>query len=135
MAAALIPIVAGLLDKLIPDPQAAADAKLKAIELAQRGELAYLDADRQTAQAQIDVNKIEAAQDGIFKGGWRPAVGWVCVLGLAYHYLARPLLPWLIGLFDVSVPALPPIDIESLMVLLTGMLGLGGLRSWDKSKR
>ncbi len=130
---ALIPVLAGVLDKILPDPQAAADAKLKALEMAQRGELAVLDADMRIALGQLEVNKAEASTDA-FRGGWRPACGWVCAFGLAYTFLLRPLLPWLAALFGASVPALPEIDTDTLMVLLTGMLGLGGLRTFERVK-
>jgi len=133
MIAALIPAVGAILDKIIPDPQAAADAKLKALEMAQRGELAALDADMRIALGQMDINKAEAQTD-MFRGGWRPATGWTCVFGLAYQFVIQPILPWAVSLFGVSVPPLPAIDNETLMVLLTGMLGLGGMRSWEKSK-
>jgi hypothetical protein len=130
---ALIPVLAGVLDKILPDPQAAADAKLKALEMAQRGELAVLDADMRIALGQLEVNKAEASTDA-FRGGWRPACGWVCAFGLAYTFLLRPLLPWLAALFGAQVPALPEIDTDTLMVLLTGMLGLGGLRTFERVK-
>ncbi|MCB1955214.1 MAG: holin family protein [Rhodocyclaceae bacterium] len=129
-----MPLIVGTIEKIIPDPQAAADAKLKAMELAQRGEFAQLDADTRVALAQLEVNKVEAASPDLFRGGWRPSVGWVCVAGLGYDFLARPLLPWLATLCGFTVPALPPIDIESLLVLLTGMLGIGGLRTVEKVK-
>jgi len=121
----------GLLDKIIPDPAAAADAKLKAIELAQRGELAALDADLRLMLAQADINKAEASTD-LFRGGWRPACGWVCAAGLAYTFLLRPVLPWLASLAGADVQAMPEIDTDTLMVLLTGMLGLGGLRTVER---
>lgn len=130
---ALIPVVGTILDKIIPDPQQASEAKLKALEMAQRGELAVLDADMRLALAQIDVNKAEAQTD-LFRGGWRPAVGWCCVFGLAYQFLAQPLLPWVAAVLGFSVPPLPAIDNETLMVLLTGMLGLGGLRTFERVK-
>ena len=133
MIAALIPAIAGIVDKLIPDPQAAADAKLRVMELAQKGELAVLDADLKLALGQIEVNKAEATTD-MFRGGWRPAVGWICVAGLAYQFILQPVLPWLVALFGAQVPPLPAIDNESLMVLLTGMLGLGGLRTFERVK-
>lgn len=129
----LIPAVTQVLDKIIPDPQAAADAKLKALELAQKGELAVLDAELRLALGQLEVNRAEATTD-MFRGGWRPAVGWVCVVGLAYQFILQPLLPWLVALFGAQVPPLPAIDNESLMVLLTGMLGLGGLRTVERVK-
>lgn len=131
MWGALVSMLPGLLDKIIPDPAAAADAKLKAIELAQRGELAALDADLRLMLAQADINKAEASTD-LFRGGWRPACGWVCAAGLAYTFLLRPVLPWLASLAGADVQAMPEIDTDTLMVLLTGMLGLGGLRTVER---
>ena len=129
----IIPAITQVLDKIIPDPQAAAEAKLKALELAQKGDLAALDAELRLALGQIEVNKAEAATD-MFRGGWRPAVGWVCVVGLAYQFVMQPVLPWVVALFGAQVPPLPAIDNETLMVLLTGMLGLGGLRTIERVK-
>lgn len=129
----VIPAITQVLDKIIPDPQAAADAKLKALELAQKGDLAALDAELRLALGQLEVNKAEATTD-MFRGGWRPAVGWVCVVGLAYQFVLQPVLPWLVALFGAQVPPLPAIDNETLMVLLTGMLGLGGLRTIERVK-
>ena len=129
----VIPAITQVLDKIIPDPQAAADAKLKALELAQKGDLAALDAELRLALGQLEVNRAEATTD-MFRGGWRPAVGWVCVVGLAYQFILQPVLPWVAALFGVQVPPLPAIDNETLMVLLTGMLGLGGLRTIERVK-
>lgn len=131
MWAALIPVLGTIFDKIIPDPQQAADAKLRAMEMAQRGELAVLDADMRLALGQMEVNKAEAQTD-LFRGGWRPATGWTCVFGLVYQFIAQPLLPWIVALFGTTVPPLPPIDNDTLMVLLTGMLGLGGLRTFER---
>lgn len=131
---ALLPVIGKLLDNLIPDPTAAAEAKLKAFEAAQRGELATLDADMRLALGQIEVNKAEAESGSMLRGGWRPACGWVCALGLFYTFLLQPLLPWIVALFGREVPALPALDIETLMVLLGGMLGLGGYRSFERVK-
>lgn len=129
----LIPALSSIFDKVIPDPQAAADAKLRAMELAQKGELAALDADMRLALGQLEVNKAEAQTD-LFRGGWRPATGWVCVVGLAYQFILQPVLPWVVSLFGQTVPPLPAIDNDTLMVLLTGMLGLGGLRTVERIK-
>lgn len=131
MIPALIPLITSVLDKVLPDPQAAADAKLRALEMAQRGELAVLDADVRLALGQMEVNKAEAATD-LFRGGWRPACGWVCAAGLAYAFLLRPLLPWVVSVAGADVPELPSIDTDTLMALLTGMLGLGGLRTFER---
>ena len=130
---ALIPVIGTVLEKVLPDPQASAEAKIKLMELAQKGELAVLDAETKMALGQIEVNKVEAGTD-MFRGGWRPATGWACVFGLVYQFLLQPLLPWLVSVCGGSVPPLPPIDNETLMVLLTGMLGLGGLRTFERIK-
>ncbi|MCH2240940.1 MAG: holin family protein [Aquabacterium sp.] len=119
------------LDKIIPDPQAAADAKLKAMEMAQRGDLAVLDADLKIALGQIAVNQEEAKTD-LFRGGWRPGAGWVCVFGLAYQALIRPMGPWAFRVLGLDVPDLPEIDTETLTALLFGMLGLGGFRTFER---
>jgi hypothetical protein len=89
----LIPVLGSIVDKLIPDPKLAAEAKLKAIELAQNGELAKLDAELKLSLGQIEVNKVEAGTD-LFRGGWRPFVGWVSALGLAMQFIVSPILTW-----------------------------------------
>ena len=130
----IIPAVTSLLDKLIPDPQAQADAKIKLLEMAQKGELAALDAEMRLALGQLEVNKVEAGTD-LFRGGWRPFSGWVCGCGLAYTFIIRPTLPWIVSVCGGDVPPMPNIDTDTLMVLLTGMLGLGGLRTYEKMKK
>lgn len=130
---ALLPVLGTVIDKLLPDPAQKAEAQLKMLEMAQKGELAVLDADLKMALGQMEVNKAEATTD-LFRGGWRPATGWTCVAGLAYQFLAQPLLPWFAAVVGFTVPPLPPIDNEALMVLLTGMLGLGGLRTYERVK-
>jgi len=96
---------------------------------------AQLQADTSLALAQIDTNKVEAAQAGLFKGGWRPATGWICVFGLGYTFVVRPLLPWIVDIAGAKgVPPLPPIDILELLTLLGGLLGLSGMRSLERIK-
>jgi len=130
MWGSLIPVVGSLLDKLIPDPKMAAEAKLKAVELAQTGELAHLDAEVRLALGQIEVNKVEAGTD-LFRGGWRPAVGWVCVLGFALQIFIAPVLTWVVTLLGNPVP-FPQLDTAPLTAMLMGMLGLGTLRTQEK---
>lgn len=131
---ALIPAVTQILDKVLPDPQAAADAKLKMLELAQRGELAQLTAETQLAQGQIDINKVEAGSDSLFKSGWRPAAGWTCVGGLAYQIVLRPILGWAAANhWGWSMP--PSLEMDTLMTLLFGLLGLGAYRTFEKTRK
>lgn len=130
-----IPIIDGIfriIEKVIPDPQAKAQAQLKALEMQQAGEFKQIETDLQLALGQLEVNKIEAAAPDLLRGGWRPAVGWVCVLGLLYTYLGQPLLAWASGIW--SVPAPPSLDLGDLLILLGGMLGMGGMRHMERLK-
>ncbi len=131
--AALMPSILQLFSKALPDPQAAAEAKLKLLELAQQGDLAQLDADMKLALGQMDINRAEAQSGSLFIGGWRPAVGWVCVFGLAYQFLACPLLAWA-GTNTAGWTAPPDLDMSTLMTLLLPLLGLGGMRTAEKIK-
>jgi len=123
---ALIPVLGSVLDKIFPDKQAADAAKFKLFELAQAGELKALDADLEAMRSQTDINKIEAAHDNVFVSGWRPAVGWICALALAYQYIGRPLLIGLAGYTDM-----PGLD-GTLWELLAGLLGIAGFRTFEK---
>lgn len=134
LIAALLPAITSILDKVIPDPQAAAEAKLRALEIAQKGDLAALDAEVRLALGQLEINKAEAQSTDWFRGGWRPAIGWLCAMGLGYTFLLQPLLPWTVSLTGVLVAPLPTLDNEVLMTLLLGMLGLGGLRTVERVK-
>ena len=138
MLQVLLPLLGTIFDKVIPDPQAAADAKLRAMELAQRGELAVLDAETKLAVGQLDINKADAQSQDWVQRRWRPLAGWVCVCGLAYSFLFQPLFPWLVKVVllatgsAVEIPELPPIDIEYLLGLLSALLGLGGFRTFER---
>ena len=119
MLQALIGPVAGLLDKVVPDKDVA--AKL-AHEIATMSEKHA----QQLSIAQLAVNK-EEAKGNWFQSSWRPAVAWVCVVGMAINFLVSPLLSPL----GVVVPQA---DTSVMMPVLMGMLGLGGLRSFEKAK-
>lgn len=106
--------------------------QIKLIELAQALEQEALKADLALAQAQAQINLADAQSSSNFRGGWRPAAGWVCVGGLAYQMLLRPLLPWLLNCFGLGVAEMPVIDGESLSALLGGLLGLGGFRTFER---
>jgi hypothetical protein len=105
-----------------------------------RLDLAEKRIDQETDLAQVEVNKIEAASPSVFVSGWRPAVGWVGVLGLAYQFLGYPLMQWLWAFgqgYDIIPKGLnppPDLDVEQLMTLLAGLLGFGGMRSFEKHK-
>ena len=125
-------IEAGLkvIDRVIPDPAAKAAAQLELMKLQQAGEFKSIEADLQVMLAQAEINKEEAKSTDSFRGSWRPAVGWVCVAGMAYTYIAAPLLVWMSS--AKGWPAPPAIDTFDLMIMLGGMLGFGGMRSFER---
>lgn len=123
---ALDPLTAGVdlattvINKIWPDKSAQEAAQLAAAVA--------------IVQGQLDVNRAEAANPSKFTSGWRPAIGWVCAAALACQYIGRPLLQWAGVVTGHQWPPLPGID-DNLWELMLGMLGLGGLRSFEKVKR
>lgn len=89
---------------------------------------------------QIEVNKVEAASSSVFTSGWRPAIGWVEAAAMAYQFLLYPMLVWGWSLLQakgwVAAELQPPpmLDTDSLWVILSGMLGIAGMRSVEKVK-
>jgi hypothetical protein len=127
MIQSLIGPVTGLLDKFIEDK----DQKAKlAHEIATMGEKHA----QQLAMSQIEVNKAEAASGSIFKGGWRPFVGWTCGIAFAYHFVLQPFFIFIFAYIGIETPDLPEFDIGTLLPVLGGMLGIGGLRTYEKQK-
>lgn len=124
--ALLTGVLPGILDKLIPDEAARAKAQLEIqqqlLDAAMRGDL-----------AQLEVNKAEAAHASVFVAGWRPAIGWLCCAALAWAYVGAPVARWAAAIWAPGV-TLPDLDLSELWPLIMGMLGLGGLRSFEKVK-
>ena len=127
LISSLIGPVSGILDKVIEDK----DQKAKlAFELSTMADTHA----QQALLAQLDINKAEAASGSLFKGGWRPFVGWVCGVAFAYHFVLQPLLIFILSVFKISLPDLPEFDMSTLLTTLGGLLGIGGLRSYEKTK-
>lgn len=122
-----------LLDKVIPDASQRDEAKIKLLELAQTGQFHELDQQLTRDLAQIDLNKEEAKSESLFKSGWRPFVGWVCGFALAYEFLIRVLLGYVLGNWLHWMEP-PHLDMGDLLTLLGGLLGLGTLRTAEKFK-
>jgi ABC-type glycerol-3-phosphate transport system permease component len=128
-ALAVIPIIGKVLDRVLPDKQAndAAKAALASSEL--QGEI-------QAVIAQIQVNQVEAASNSVFVAGWRPFVGWICGCAYAYAFILQPFLQFALVAFKVNFDStkLPTLNLAELSYVLMGMLGLGVMRSYDKTK-
>ena len=127
LIASLIGPVSGILDKVIPD----SDMKAKlAHEIATMSDTHA----QQALLSQLEINKAEAASGSLFKGGWRPAVGWICAIAFGYHFVLQPLLVFVLTASGVDLPDLPEFDMGTLLTVLGGMLGIGGLRTVEKTK-
>lgn len=126
MISALIGPVSAILDKVIPDK----DLKEKLTH-----EIATM-AERHTQEqvmAQIEVNKVEAAHNSMFVAGWRPAIGWICALGMAGNFLIIPFVNMALDLLETGVDV-PLIALSEMMPVLMGMLGLGAMGTFEKTK-
>jgi len=127
MLQALIGPVTGLLDKFVEDKD---QKNALAHEIATLAEKQAHEA----AMAQVATNQAEAKHRSVFVAGWRPFVGWTCGVALAYHFVLAPLILFGVNIAGVEIPELPAFDMDSLMTVLLGMLGLGGLRTYEKKQ-
>jgi hypothetical protein len=123
----LLPAVTDVVGRFLPaDPEKKAAAE-REIKSALQSHLAQVDL------AQLGVNKVEAASRSVFTSGWRPFIGWTCGSAMAYTYVVQPVLVFALAQSGYLIE-LPRMDLGELMPVLMGMLGLGGLRSWEKVK-
>jgi hypothetical protein len=120
----LLSLGSTLIERLFPDPAQAADAKLKLLMMQQSGELAAM-------TAQTDINKVEAANSSTFVSGWRPGLGWVCVLACGWNWIGMPVVKALVVVAGYHF-AFEQANISEMLPILMGMLGLGGLRTIEK---
>ncbi len=91
--------------------------------------------DDELLKGQMEVNKAEAANDNLFVSGWRPMVGWVCAAAFAWQYLLEPILTYIIVVAGHPAPVFPVLDWATMSTVLFGMLGIGAMRSYDKSTK
>ena len=127
LVTSLVGPVTGLLDKFIED---------KDQKNALAHEIATL-AEKQAHEAniaQVEINKEEAKHRSIFVAGWRPFIGWTCGVALAYHFIFAPFIVFGVAWSGAEIPEIPTFDMDSLMTVLLGMLGLGGMRTFEKAK-
>lgn len=122
---AIIPLIGSLIDKAIPDADAANKAKAELAMMQAKGELDLM-------LGQIEINKVEAQHSSVFVAGWRPFIGWTCGFALSYEYLFLPLLSWLS--LNVGWQQPPHLVMDGMMELVIVMLGVAGLRTFEKYK-
>lgn len=121
---ALIGPVTGLLDKFIEDKDQKAALAHEIATMSQK----YA---QEIAKGQLEVNRVEAAHQSLFVAGWRPAVGWVCVLGMFGNFITIPFSNFILALLELDI-IIPLVPLETMMPVLMGMLGLGAMRSYEK---
>jgi hypothetical protein len=114
-----------ILERFIPDPAKKAEAEMEILRMAADGELKQV-------IAQLEINAKEAAHPSVWVSGWRPYYGWVGGTGFGYAVLLQPLLAWAARIKGWPEP--PVLDTELLMVVVGGLLGIGGLRTFEKRK-
>ncbi len=131
---AILNIISVGIDKIFPDKDKAEAAKLEMFKLGQQGQLQEAMNTFQLATEQIRVNVEEAKSQSVFVAGWRPFIGWVCGVALAYNYVAMPFIVWGARWISDKAPGMPALDMGELSTLLFGMLGLGVMRTVEKVK-
>ena len=123
----LVGPVTGLLSEFIEDKDQKAKLAHEIATMAERHA-------NENAKAQLEVNKVEAANRNLFVAGWRPAVGWVCVLGMAGNFMVIPFANFVLALMEIEV-TIPLVALDTMMPVLMGMLGLGAMRTYEKTKQ
>jgi hypothetical protein len=121
----LLEIGKSIIERLFPDPAAKAAAELELLKMTNDGELKQI-------LAQLEINAREAQHPSLWVAGWRPGAGWCGVAGLAYVTILQPLLTWLAAVKGWPTP--PEMNTDLLWAVLTGMLGIGSLRTFEKAK-
>ena len=124
----ILPAVTNVIGRFLPEDKEAKAKAEREIEQQLTTHLAKIDL------AQLDINKTEAALRSIFVAGWRPFIGWTCGVALAWTYVMTPILNFILAQTG-HLMELPAMDMSQMMPVLMGMLGLGGLRTFEKFKK
>jgi len=130
----LLEIGKSLINRLFPDPAAAAAAQLELLKMAKSGELAQLAADTEIAKAQLAVNAAEASSGNAWVAGARPFIMWTCGVALAYAAIIEPIARFVAKVMYGYESEFPVVDTTITMQILFGLLGLGIMRSYDKKQ-
>ena len=125
---AILPLISDVVGRFLPEDKEAAEKAKREIESSLGEHLAKMDL------AQLEINKAEGQHRSIFVAGWRPFIGWTCGFALAYTYVIQPIASFILGQTGQLIQ-LPEVDMALMMPVLLGMLGLGGLRTFEKLKK
>lgn len=131
---AVLDIGGKVIDRLWPDPAKAAEAKLELFKMQQNGELAQLAAETDLAKGQLEINKVEAASSSLLVSGGRPFIIWVCGFSLLYAAILEPIARFVATVILHYTGGFPAIDTAITLQVLFALLGLGGYRTFEKTK-
>lgn len=123
-----------VIERIWPDANKRAEEMRKLEELRQDGNLSRLDAHVKLLLAQIEVNKVEAQHKSIFVAGWRPFIGWAGGFSMVWAGILHPMLTWVWAFAEMTGAPPPLVEGGALGAIVTGMLGVGGMRSYDKTR-
>ena len=123
-------LLSGILKRVFPEKV----SEETALKLNQEITMALINGELQPVLAQLKINEEEAKSEKLFISGWRPGMGWTCVAAFAWTFVAAPMSAWWLEVFGVKAPPLPVLDYMTLSPILMGLLGLGGLRTYEKVK-
>jgi hypothetical protein len=126
MLQVLLPLITNVIDRVVPDKNANAKAKREI-------EKSLVENANELLLAQTEINKVEAGHRSLFVAGWRPMIGWSCAFGVFWLFVGHPFAVYLDGLDGVTTP-IPTIDNEILLELPFALLGMSGLRTFEKLK-
>jgi hypothetical protein len=124
----LLPAITNIIGRFLPEDKEERAKAEREIESQLATHLAKVDL------AQMAINREEARSRNIFVAGWRPFIGWTCGISLAWTYVGVPMLQFALAQTDQLHVVLPALDMSEMMPVLLGMLGLGGLRTFEKFK-
>ena len=127
LVSAILPGITDIIGRFLPEDKEARAKAEREIEQQLSTHLARIDI------AQLEVNKEEAKSRNVFIAGWRPFIGWTCGIALCWTYILQPIAQFVLAQTGHLID-LPGLDMSTMMPVLLGMLGLGGLRTWEKHK-
>lgn len=133
---AFIPLIGQVLDRVLPDPKAASEAKMRVLEMANETDQKELDGTIQLALGQLKINEAEAASPNLFVSGWRPFIGWVCGVALFCYYVPYTLVAtilWAVEVWNTGfLQPRPDLGIADLIGLVMTLLGMATLRTKER---
>lgn len=133
IAGLLLGPVMEIIKRVIPDPEKQAELQMEMVKLQSDDQMKELDAQLQMAQGQMQTNAAEASNSDMFVAGWRPFIGWICGCAFGAQLVFCPFITAILGMFGKTI-VFPQMDMNMIVTVLGGMLGIGGMHTIEKIK-